>query len=255
MFDKLDKPDINLATVTAIIAQKTRSKESINHFLDKCTQDILNKSEAAYLNNDYSKLEPQPVVNNLTNSEAIYIYKLPFQNHVREKIFTQYLGCACPICGQYYDKMTLDHVLPKSEYTQYTVTPINLVPMCLNCNHRKGTSNISFHPYFQNLSCLPGISFIFSFSERKPVALKCDDKILFQYLEVYGMYGKLEIDANQLYKNISKILINKHLSMQSLENTLIHQRDDILDIPRWKFIFYNDLISNINDFWHALINF
>lgn len=254
MFDKLNKPDISLATVASVITQKTRSKESIDHFLDECTQDILNKSEAEYLNknNDYFELEAKPVVNNLTNSEAIYIYESPFKRHVREKFLTQYLGSACPICGQYYDKTTLDHVLPKSKYTQYTVTPINLVPMCGNCNKRKGDSSVSFHPYFQDLSYLHGINFDFSFNERQSVILQCTDKELSQYLDTYGMREKLKIDANHLYKSISKRLINRHLPLQSLKTILIHQRDDVFDIPRWKVIFYSDLIGQVNDFWNVL---
>ena len=44
----------------------------------------------------------------------------------------------CPFCG-HRNVSTLDHTLPKSQHPALTVTPINLVPCCKDCNHGKGT--------------------------------------------------------------------------------------------------------------------
>lgn len=47
-------------------------------------------------------------------------------------------GDTCPFCG-HRNVSTLDHSLPKSQYPALAVTPINLVPSCKDCNHRKGS--------------------------------------------------------------------------------------------------------------------
>lgn len=68
---------------------------------------------------------------------------------------------ACPVCGLSYIKSygyfrTIEHVLPKSEYQQYTLSPINLVYFCNFCNGRRGnevSNDRIFHPLFSNINC------------------------------------------------------------------------------------------------------
>lgn len=61
----------------------------------------------------------------------------------------------CPLCGQ-RDVSTLDHYLPESCYTLLAVSPLNLVPACKDCNHKKGAAvpvsrtEQMFHPYYDN---------------------------------------------------------------------------------------------------------
>ena len=45
----------------------------------------------------------------------------------------------CPICGSKYGfgTMELDHVLPRSLYCDYTIIPLNIVPICGSCNNSK----------------------------------------------------------------------------------------------------------------------
>lgn len=66
----------------------------------------------------------------------------------------------CPVCGVSYNHefnyiKTLEHVLPKSKYQQYILSPINLVYLCELCNSSKGSkvNEILFHPYFSNITC------------------------------------------------------------------------------------------------------
>ena len=59
----------------------------------------------------------------------------------------------CPLCGQ-RDVSTLDHYLPESLYSLFVVAPLNLVPSCKDCNHKKRTAaptaaeEQTFHPYY-----------------------------------------------------------------------------------------------------------
>lgn len=61
----------------------------------------------------------------------------------------------CPYCGVGYAS-TLDHYLPKNKFPQLSVTPLNLIPSCKDCNTGKKTSfastlhEQSLHPYFDH---------------------------------------------------------------------------------------------------------
>lgn len=59
----------------------------------------------------------------------------------------------CPYCG-FGQVTTLDHFLSKAYYPYFSVLPINLVPVCSDCNRFKGAvifndGNQIPHPYFE----------------------------------------------------------------------------------------------------------
>lgn len=62
----------------------------------------------------------------------------------------------CPMCGP-RSVGTLDHYWPKSPHTSLAVHPMNLVPCCWECNHRKGEFQPTcrqeelLHPYIDDL--------------------------------------------------------------------------------------------------------
>lgn len=80
----------------------------------------------------------------------------------------------CPMCGQ-RDVSTLDHYLPKAKNPSLAVTPINLVPVCKECNHMKwehhpGVADHQFfHPYFDKLP--ENIWLIADLEQSRPPAL------------------------------------------------------------------------------------
>lgn len=59
----------------------------------------------------------------------------------------------CPMCGSMH-RNSLDHILPKNDFTAFAVFSLNLVPAC-SCNVKRGTTTIGLvpgarvlHPYF-----------------------------------------------------------------------------------------------------------
>ncbi len=62
----------------------------------------------------------------------------------------------CPLCGQRIVS-TVDHYLPQTRHPKLTLTPINLVPACSDCNKSKlaraprNAEEQSLHPYFDDL--------------------------------------------------------------------------------------------------------
>ncbi|NJC37167.1 hypothetical protein GGR60_001702 [Xanthomonas arboricola] len=61
----------------------------------------------------------------------------------------------CPLCSQ-RTVSQLDHYLPQSAHPALTITPINLVPACSECNKNKlaiqanQQNDQTFHPYFED---------------------------------------------------------------------------------------------------------
>ena len=59
----------------------------------------------------------------------------------------------CPLCG-FGQVSTLDHFMPKAYYPYFAVLPINLVPVCADCNKKKSSGKLKeqsqpSHPYFE----------------------------------------------------------------------------------------------------------
>ena len=93
--------------------------------------------------------------------EKLYDRKLvkkgqPGRKHY-EKIKLSAKYNICPLCD-HRTVTTLDHVLPKSLYPTFAVTPLNLVPACGDCNKIKkanvptSSNDEVIHPYYDDIS-------------------------------------------------------------------------------------------------------
>lgn len=89
----------------------------------------------------------------------LYVNALVNNKKPREEVYDELINRVpnkkCPYCeiGQV---TTLDHYLPKSKFPLFSVTPINLIPSCKDCNTAKSSKLIlspkdqSLHPYFDH---------------------------------------------------------------------------------------------------------
>ena len=95
--------------------------------------------------------------------KSLYEYRVRMENSVEKR---------CPICDCSfgYSQVTLDHILPKSKFPIYSITPINLVPTCYNCNMRKNDIVPSkvLHPYFHGFSTFDYLSVNINVNEDEP---------------------------------------------------------------------------------------
>ena len=79
---------------------------------------------------------------------------------LRDKILSSARFDACPYCN-ITTVESLDHVLPRAVYPEFTVLAQNLVPACFNCNQKKGdncsqkTDLNLMHPYFVHIPDAP----------------------------------------------------------------------------------------------------
>ncbi|MDC7807999.1 hypothetical protein PQS31_14385 [Luteimonas sp BLCC-B24] len=96
----------------------------------------------------------------VSTAEMERVYKGTF---VKSKATREYYGAIksasendiCPLCSQRTISQ-LDHYLPQSANPAFTVTPLNLVPVCSECNKTKlalqaaVAGDQTFHPYFED---------------------------------------------------------------------------------------------------------
>lgn len=64
----------------------------------------------------------------------------------------------CPICGVSFAK-ELDHYVPRELFPEFSANPLNIIPLCHDCNHDKGAKwkdnkgyRLIFNAYFDKLS-------------------------------------------------------------------------------------------------------
>lgn len=122
----------------------------------------------------------------------------------------------CPVCGVSYNLefnyiKTLEHVLPKSRYQQYILSPINLVYFCELCNSSKGdeVNESLFHPYFSNITCTGEVTL--SMFERTDH--KIDIKVeIHEENETYIKMIKKLFKLHRNYQRYIKQVMNKEIS-------------------------------------------
>ena len=101
-------------------------------------------------------LQPIPVTGEASNalkSNYAALSKGNHQAHLRDTILGSARYDVCPYCN-ISPVDTLDHVLPRSMYPEFSILALNLVPACGLCNRKKGgtcfrsSGKNLMHPYF-----------------------------------------------------------------------------------------------------------
>lgn len=162
---KMKKPEIKIGLIITECANNYRDKElkkkfdeSIN-FIEKYSE----KFDQEMLNHNIHSLNPQDNVNTILKKEdmvKLYTDKFTKKSQGGRKYYDILMVSAengqCPFCGVRL-VATLDHFLPKNLFPALTVSPLNLVPACRDCNSSKGEKQFlcyedtHLHPYYDNI--------------------------------------------------------------------------------------------------------
>ena len=161
----LPKPQFDVEEIVKDCAQSYRAEDKRKRFNNNAVY-IKQKSieyDACASQHDWLGITKESIVNGeITPEEMAELYQNKFVKHAseREKYYDKIMSLAvsgkCPICG-IGQVSTLDHYLAKSLYPTYTVTPVNLIPVCKDCNFNKLdfelTSNCDalLHPYYDQI--------------------------------------------------------------------------------------------------------
>lgn len=120
----------------------------------------------------------------------------------------------CPLCGHRQVK-TLDHYLPKSNYSKHVIIPFNLIPSCSDCNKDKldivplNKSNQTLHPYYDDVT---EYQWLFAeIIEGTPVSVFFYTQDVAEYDDVLNRRIKLHFETfglNDLYISQSGVLLS-----------------------------------------------
>ena len=128
-------------------------------------QNETNNYDRLASNNDIYQILATTTVNGIvTKEEMVKVYekKLVPKKEVGRHHYEHLRSLAkyniCPLCNQ-RTVSTLDHVLAKADYPTFAVSPINLIPACIDCNKIKlalynptSSEEEILHPYYDDIS-------------------------------------------------------------------------------------------------------
>lgn len=181
---------------------------------------------------------------------------------IYDRILAMAPNATCPLCGQ-RDVGTLDHHLPKMEYSALAVVPINLIPACPKCNHLKGEyfptieEEQLLHPYFDDVTgerwleaqvqaTVPA-SVVYTVSNIAAWGPTLMSRIQFQFdrlqlRKLYGAHSAREIaetrlHLSRLYEAGGPDQVREHLEDQAASREGVH-------LNSWQAALYRALAAS-----------
>lgn len=174
-----------------------------------------------------------------------------FRRYDRER-FSPHLDSivGCAICDAPRGN-SLDHYLPRSKFYHFTLTPINLIPMCNTCNTNKGEFSVNnkakapFHPYFEDFDFKKYVEVEINLNEEIHLNIKIIEKkeeLYRRYLDNYKLFKlnkqynvMAERTLNTLIESLIKhgIALDEESIKREIESKYEKIRDDV-------FLYFDD---------------
>lgn len=265
---KIPKPVIVVNDILTELVQ-LRYIGRNNNLSDKLinSNSDLVSAEELYLSNStpnfqLSTIMKSNLIGQIDKSEATMLYEKKLVSHEKLRDKYEYLRSLspnniCPYCNQRVVS-TLDHYLPKADYSQYTVTPINLVPSCKDCNNDSGSriiNNISdqvLHPYFDNFDMIIWLKCRIK-SNTNPIVIEyfvnpyeplisSDISRINKHFEIFGLSLLYSTHAGVEIGNIAKSM-KRQINSDSRKLLLRQYADDRRDVTKnnWQAALYEAL--------------
>lgn len=265
---KLTKPDLDPSEVFATCISRIRDADLRQRMLAVAVE-IADASEAydelAANGRLNEVLRDAPGGGSVTTAEmeAVYTQRLAGKKGPGRPIYDTQISLApqgkCPLCGQ-RSVSTLDHHLPKAHYPTLSVTPVNLVPACSDCNKAKLAAmpeqpeDVALHPYYDDIDAqqwLQGVVLqaapaAVSFSVMAPAAwdpvLSARVELHFQRLGLARLYAA---EAADELLNIRHQLVRLHAigGPNLVQHELAERADSCRQVRRngWRTVTYDAL--------------
>ena len=194
--------------------------------------------------------------------KKVYTQKFAKKGEPGRPYYNEILSLApngiCPLCG-IQQVRNLDHYLPKAKFPLLVVTPLNLVPVCRDCNFDKLTyssdkpENAPLHPYFDDISNEIWLAVTLSVNRLVFYHVNCPpywSEILKSRVEnhldpfklhLYGCHAVQELSDNmvlwqKLYKRGGPDYLIEHISdvKESVEKN---------ELNSWKSAMYRGMVD------------
>lgn len=243
---------------------KNELKNSLDA-IESAENDFDNKKQS----NQLYLIQRNVIINSVVNAEvlkSIYTDRMVNKKNSARIYYDNILLLApkgkCPLCNQRIAN-TLDHYLPKSEYLLLSVSPLNLIPACSDCNKGKlidfpkNSQEETLHPYYDDieddywLKCrlLNVNPIIFEFYIDPPLhwtkLLKARVRNHFYSFELNNLYKthaveeyeNIKIQIEKLFRNGGTVLLMEFLS------DCFDSRNSI-NYNSWQTAFYGGILNN-----------
>lgn len=168
----------------------------------------------------------------------------------------------CPACGEDGTPNTLDHYLPKNVYPEFSVTLVNLFPMCDICQGKKGVEigdddgkRLFIHPYFDAFIKQQVLNLEISKPFNAPASIELfphpdidgeQQDLIVRHITGLGIparyYRYFQINYMRLLRLVGKMR-QKGLDVREQ----IEQFRDLAcekSINSWSYIFYDGVLRN-----------
>lgn len=111
--------------------------------LDMVIKEKFEEHDEHFQRDDLASLSSENLTNEQKNDlKALYDYRTKPLQQLNDILTTRDNGTREPICPfcTINNVNTLDHLIPKSEFSEFSVHPINLMPCCSDCNGKKSSN-------------------------------------------------------------------------------------------------------------------
>lgn len=161
----ISKPELNIDSVFEACVSSIRNPlkrdriSDIKSYIRGCNKvyNIHAKYTLLYQLNDEHKSNPACVA---SKNELVKLYEQQMvQNKKGRRQYDILLNRApngiCPFCG-FAQTSTLDHYMPKKKFPSFSISPLNLIPSCSDCNRGKSEDVAGaiqeqvIHPYYDH---------------------------------------------------------------------------------------------------------
>lgn len=248
------KTDPDFKTRVALLNPKIKSK--IEEYSDKYNSDSLqnitpigfNGSEKADLLNLYDY-----------NSKKIQKLKIELTTDENNRVNNTCQNCTISEVNSF------DHYLPQSEFAEFVVNPLNLIPSCSKCNgHKNSVWRDHGKRKFLNLYIdkLPDVQYLFVKISLTDTEIDLDyyldskngiNKNLFELIEYH--YDKLKLferfkgNSDSVISELDTEILkySKRLSLTEIKETIIEECQDnfrLLGRNNWKLVLKDALIND-----------
>lgn len=262
----LQRPDAT--EVTALDDSKSRLRGThartarINAARDVILVEMLSYNERGGMSELHLIPSHELTAGTVTKDDMTYLYeggllKVGAGRHIYDAIMGLATNSRCPYCGHRRVRQ-LDHFLPKAKYPSFSVTPLNLVPSCSDCNKDKldGDANelvdLPLHPYFDDIDNVcwlkaeveeePGGIFLFEVDSHCELPVS-DLQRLSKQFDKLNLGELYTIEANDEIASIRLNLRRQH-QIDGAPSVRAHLEDQFISANShrrnaWKTALYN----------------
>lgn len=212
------------------------------------------------------------LINCYSRDSKCYIGKLTAELISQQDVHIQ---SSCPYCGL-SSPDTIDHYIPKTEFPEYSILPINLIPSCGTCNNlkkskwREGINRKYLNFYFDSFikqkflyayitfdainRSYPNVSYRL---EKPNLISEKEFKIVKSHYEKLNLFKRYASHAVSEISNVyMEISMSKEIDIETHKNTLlgrakVYKRN--YGVNHWKTCIY-EALANSYEFLNSCIS-